>query len=94
LHGGSSLFGQRSHDGVQDIHIVLEGVLKSRRVGQYNWTTVHCEFFGSLDLLRTRLEVIADFESGLARKIDELNWLRLGRIRGCLMYSQTFSHFL
>ena len=50
---GGSPFSQRLRDGLQDIHITLESVVESRRIEQYNRTTVHCERFGSLDLFRT-----------------------------------------
>jgi len=71
--------GQPLRDGVQDVHIALEGVVESRCIDQHNWTIVHRELFGNLDFLRTRVEVTADVEVRLACEIDELGWLRVGR---------------
>jgi hypothetical protein len=68
-----TIHGQRLRDGVQDIHIALEGVVEPRCVDQYDWTTVHCELFRSLGFLRARPEVSADVKFGLACKVDELD---------------------
>ena len=64
---------QKSRDQFQDFGVSLVGIVKARRVDEYDGLSVKNEFICELNFGGARFQVHSDTKTGAARHVDELD---------------------